>query len=61
MKDCRKPADLVYKRDVTDDDRVVHRKGKKSGFGAGSNPSNYTYIRNVDKAYKDYVFASDAR
>ena len=58
---CRKPADLVYKRDVTDDDGVVHRKGEKVDLGAGSNPSNYTYIRNVDKAYKDYVFASDAR
>ncbi|MFC2347265.1 MAG: hypothetical protein ACFNLK_06110, partial [Scardovia wiggsiae] len=55
---CRKPADLVYKRDVVDDDGVVHHKGEKVDLGAGSNPSNYTYIRNVDKAYKNYVFAS---
>ena len=54
---CRKPADLVYKRDVTDDDGVVHHKGEE--VNDLRNVSNYSFITNSNShSYKDYVFAS---
>ena len=56
---CRKPADLVYKRDVTDDDGVVHHKGEEVVLG--NPPSNYGYMRGASMEYRNYVFASDAR
>ena len=57
---CRKPADLVYKRDVVDDDGVVHHKGEK--VNDLRNVSNYSFITNSNShSYKDYVFASDVR
>ena len=57
---CRKPADLVYKRDVVDDDGVVHHKGGK--VNDLRNVSNYSFITNSNShSYKDYTFASDVR
>ena len=56
---CRKPADLVYKRDVTDDDGVVHHKGEEVVLG--NPPSNYGYMRGASIEYRNYVFASDVR
>ena len=57
---CRKPADLVYKRDVVDDDGVVHHKGEE--VNDLRNVSNYSFITNSNShSYKDYTFASDVR
>lgn len=57
---CRKPADLVYKRDVTDHDGVVHHKGEE--VNDLRNVSNYSFITNSNShSYKDYTFASDVR
>ena len=56
---CAQPADLVYKRDVTDDDGVVHHKGEEVVLG--NPPSNYGYMRGASMEYRNYVFASDAR
>ncbi len=53
---CRKPADLVYKRDVIDDDGVVHHKGEEVVLG--NPPSNYGYMRGASMEYRNYVFAS---
>ena len=54
---CRKPADLVYKRDVVDDDGVAHHKGEE--VNDLRNVSNYSFITNSNShSYKDYVFAS---
>ena len=54
---CAQPADLVYKRDVTDDDGVVHHKGEE--VNDLRNVSNYSFITNSNShSYKDYVFAS---
>ena len=56
---CRKPADLVYKWDVTDDYGVVHHKGEEVVLG--NPPSNYGYMRGASIEYRNYVFASDIR
>ena len=57
---CRKPADLVYKRDVVDDDGVVHHKGEE--VNDLRNVSNYSFITNSNShSYKDYTFAWDVR
>ena len=57
---CRKPADLVYKRDVVDSIGRVHRKGERVKFGV-TGPSNFAYITEADEGYDNYVFASDVR
>ena len=57
---CRKPADLVYKRDVVDSTGRVHHKGERVKFGV-TGPSNFAYITEADEGYDNYIFASEVK